>query len=137
MKKLNEEEDIDWVDIKLRNRDYELKQIKVKKFKGPGRPPNIFPRFTQSPEAKKLYKWFFKKLMKHISIEFDFMRRLEILFLSNQRRIVTAYCVNEINCMPGELILEDGTFRPPTTREQKFSRGLPYLYVWILLCLIE
>ena len=121
----DEQEVFEEVDATIRTRDYELRKVKLKRYKGPGRPPNIFPRFSKSPEAKKLYKWFFKKLMSHIPTELEFMRRLEILFLSNQRRVTMAYCVNEINKMPGLLIQEDGTFRPPTTREQKFSKGSP------------
>lgn len=123
-KELEAEMSFTEVELKLRTRDYELRRVRLKRYKGPGRPPNIFPIFSRSPEAKKLYKWFFKKLIDHIPKEIDFMRRLEILFLSNQRRVALAYCVNEVK-MPGLLIQEDGTFRPPTTREQSFSRGSP------------
>lgn len=113
------------VDVKIRNNNYELRRTRLKKYKGPGRPPKIFPRYTYSPEAKNLYNWFFKKLMEHISPDLAFLRRLDILFLANQRRVVMAYCVNDIKCMPGMLIQEDQTFRPPTVREAKFTRGAP------------
>lgn len=112
------------VELQIRTKEYELRRVRLKKYVGPGRPPKIFPIFSRSPEAKKIYKWFFKKLMNHISTSFEFMRRLEILFLANQRRVVLAYCVHEVK-MPGLVILEDGTFRYPTVREAFFSIGSP------------
>lgn len=113
--------------LKLRDgKNYRTKEVKVETLpKKTGRPLKLFPAYKRSQEAQKIYKWFLKKLMEHIPQEFNLERRLEILFLANQRRIVTAYVVTHIEKMPGIVLQEDGQFRWPLILEAKFQQGTP------------
>lgn len=113
--------------VKLRDyKNYSTKTVSINKLpKKHGRPLKLFPSYKNSQEAQKIYKWFLKKLMNHIPVEFNFERRLEILFLATQRRIVTAYITNHIEKMPGLIIQEDGQFRWPLVSEAKFQQGTP------------
>lgn len=113
--------------LKLRDlKNYRTKNVKVEKLpKKTGRPLKLFPAYKNSHDAQKIYKWFLKKLMEHIPIEFSLERRVEILFLARQRRIVTAYVTGHIEKMPGIVLQEDGQFRWPLVSEAKFQQGTP------------
>lgn len=114
--------------IKLRDtKNHQTKEVSVsiKPPKKMGRPVKLFPDYKKSKEAQKIYKWFLEKLMNHIPSELSLERRLEILFLAQQRRIATAYVVTHIEKMPGLVIQEDGQFRWPLVLEAKFQQGTP------------
>lgn len=90
-----------------------------------GRPLLLFPSIKNSPEFRNILKWFIMPLIDLQQFyEIPIEQRLDVIFCTATRDIVPAVCIDEVR-MPGQVKLEDGSFRFPTTSEAKFAKGCP------------